>query len=46
MTVDEGAFILRTRLEPPVGADVGDDARWRYSVRDSFAPDAFQQLVK
>jgi len=45
-TADEGAFILRARLEPPHGADVGDDERWRYSVRDSFAPDAFQQLLK
>jgi 5-methylcytosine-specific restriction protein B len=45
-TADEGAFILRTRLEPPYGADVGDDERWRYSVRDNFAPNAFQQLLK
>jgi MrcB-like, N-terminal domain/AAA domain (dynein-related subfamily) len=45
-TADEGAFILRTRLEPPHGADVEDDERWRYGVRDSFAPDAFQQLLK
>jgi 5-methylcytosine-specific restriction protein B len=46
-STDEGAFIRRTQLRAPRGADVESDEgeRWRYSVRDTFASNAFEQLL-
>jgi len=36
-------FLLRQELKPPEGLDLDADmpSRWRWSVRDSFAPDAY-----
>ena len=39
----EGAFLNCDRIPPPPGFD-GED-RWRWSVRPSFAPDAYQRLL-
>lgn len=39
----DGAFLNCDRIPPPPGLD-GED-RWRWSVRPSFAPDAYQRLL-
>ena len=39
----DGAFLNCDRIPPPPGFD-GED-RWRWSVRPSFAPDAYQRLL-
>ena len=41
--VGEG-FVGKTKLPLPPGIETGDD-RWSWSVRDKFAPDAYNQLV-
>jgi hypothetical protein len=43
---DDGGFIVRTRLKPPVGADAYEsgDGRWRYAVRSEIALAAYDQL--
>ena len=41
--VKDGAFLNCDRIPPPPGFD-GED-RWRWSVRPSFAPDAYQRLL-
>jgi 5-methylcytosine-specific restriction protein B len=41
--VRDGAFLNCDRIPPPPGFD-GED-RWRWSVRPSFAPDAYQRLL-
>lgn len=41
--IKDGAFLNCTRIPPPPGFD-GED-RWRWSVRPSFAPDAYQRLL-
>ncbi|KQY75349.1 AAA family ATPase [Brevundimonas sp. Root1423] len=45
-TEDEGAFITRTRLRPPAGADPYEsgEGRWRYAVRTDIAVAAYDQL--
>ena len=46
-TVNEGAFIKRTKLPAPKGIDDDYDSepRWRYSLQNSFAIDAYKQLA-
>jgi 5-methylcytosine-specific restriction protein B len=41
--VKDGAFLSCDRILPPPGFD-GED-RWRWSVRPSFAPDAYHRLL-
>jgi 5-methylcytosine-specific restriction protein B len=41
--VKNGGFLNCDRIPPPPGFD-GED-RWRWSVRPSFAPDAYQRLL-
>jgi 5-methylcytosine-specific restriction protein B len=45
-TNDQGAFVSRTRLQPPKGAEafISEDGRWRYHVHNDFAPSAYEQL--
>jgi 5-methylcytosine-specific restriction enzyme B len=45
---EEGAFLRRSKLVAPKGTEESDldIERWRYSVRDTFADDAFVQLAK
>ena len=44
--VDDGGFIVRTKLNPPKGSDSdGGNDRWRYSVRENFASEAYSQLI-
>jgi hypothetical protein len=44
----EGAFLRREKLSAPKGGDELelDSERWRYSVRQEFAPEAYTQLTK
>lgn len=44
-TIDEGAFLSRTRLPPPKGLEETGPERWRYAVRGNFAHDAYAQLI-
>jgi hypothetical protein len=45
-TEDEGGFISRRKLLPPKGGSVDYNMeRWRYSVRDHFADDAYSRLL-
>ena len=46
-TVNEGAFIKRTKLPAPKGIDDDYDSkpRWRYSLQNSFAIEAYKQLA-
>lgn len=41
--VREGAFLRSERIAPPPGFE-GED-RWRWSLRETFAPDAYERLV-
>jgi hypothetical protein len=45
-TTDQGGFIIRNKIAPPNGnePDFGSE-RWRYTVRNSFGLDAYQQLL-
>lgn len=45
-TADEGGFIVRRKLGP-VGAGESDyvNERWRYTVRETFAQEAYRQLT-
>lgn len=48
-SADEGAFVRRTRLKPLPNDDREqryDGERWRYSVREAFAPDAYGHLLQ
>jgi 5-methylcytosine-specific restriction protein B len=42
---DAGAFLARTPLTPPPGLEDPGPDRWRYVVRESFAEDAYAQLL-
>jgi 5-methylcytosine-specific restriction protein B len=39
----DGAFLNCDRITPPLGFD--GETRWRWSVRPSFSPDAYQRLL-
>jgi AAA domain (dynein-related subfamily) len=44
---EEGSFLRRKKLTPPIGSEDSEfNDRWRYSVRDNFADNAFEQLAK
>jgi 5-methylcytosine-specific restriction enzyme B len=45
---EEGAFLKRNKLVAPKGGEEPDEdiSRWRYTVRETFAVDAFVQLTK
>ncbi len=45
-TNDQGAFVDRTKLEPPKeGEDfASEDGRWRYHVHADFALSGYEQL--
>ena len=44
---DTDDFVHGERLSPPPGLNEADmDGRFRWTVRDDFAPDAYDQLVK
>lgn len=45
-TADDGAFVSRTLLKPPAGAEdlAPSEGRWRYSVRSDFTVTAYDQL--
>ncbi|RVU14001.1 AAA family ATPase [Methylobacterium oryzihabitans] len=44
-TRDQGAFLNRTRLKPPRGLEDHGPDRWSYAVRETFAEDAYLQLL-
>jgi 5-methylcytosine-specific restriction enzyme B len=45
---EEGTFLKRKKLVAPQGGDDSNEniERWRYTVKDTFADDAFLQLAK
>ena len=43
-TGDAGAFLARARVDPPPGLEDPGPDRWRYTVREAFAEDAYAQL--
>lgn len=43
-TTDTGAFLARTRLDPPPGLEDPGPDRWRYTLHDVFNAHAYMQL--
>jgi 5-methylcytosine-specific restriction enzyme B len=45
---EDGAFLKRKKLIAPKGSEDSDEdiERWRYTVREAFADDAYVQLAK